>query len=166
MRYWKTHPSPRANTGELSSVLKNQIKRKVKRLLDIREEVKEIEQELAELIQKTGQKLQILNGSGTVLTAWVLAEIRNIERFRSPSALAKYAGLAPRERSSGKTVRHVKTKSGNRRLNMAIHRIALSQISRSGNAVAKAYFQKNCLKEKLSRRRSAVLNEDSLILSL
>lgn len=144
LRYWKAHPAPRAHDASVFSlsVLKNQIRRKVKRLLDIREEVKEIEQELDALMQQTGQKLQTLNGSGTVLTSQVLAEIRNIERFHSPSALAKYAGLAPRERSSGKTIRHMKTKSGNRRLNMAIHRIALSQISRSGNAKAKAYFQR------------------------
>lgn len=142
LRYWKAHPVPRVNSEQLTSVLKNQIKRKVRRLQDIREEVKEIEQELASLTEQTGQKLNSLNGSGTVLTAQVLAEIRNINRFHSPDALAKYAGLAPRERSSGKTIRHVKTKSGNRRLNMAIHRIALSQISRSGNKEAKAYFQR------------------------
>lgn len=142
LRYWKAHPAPRSNNAALSSVLKNQIKRKVKRLQNIREEVKEIEQELDALIEQTEQKLKTLNGSGTVLTSQVLAEIKNIERFRSPDALAKYAGLAPRERSSGKTMRHVKTKSGNRRLNMAIHRIALSQISKSGNGEAKAYFQR------------------------
>lgn len=152
LRYWKTHPLSRANTREISSVLKNQIKRKVRRLQDIREEVKEIEQELASFTKQTGQKLQTLNGSGTVLTSQVLAEIRNIERFHSPSALAKYAGLAPRERSSGKTIRHVKTKSGNRRLNMAIHRIALSQISGSGNAEAKAYFQRKLSEGKTKAR--------------
>ena len=142
LRYWKACPAPRSNSDALSNVLKNQIKRKVKRLLAIQEEVKEIEHELASLTERTGQKLNTLNGSGTVLSSQVLAEIRNINRFHSPDALAKYAGLAPRERSSGKTVRHVKTKSGNRRLNTAIHRIALSQISRSGNAEAKAYFQR------------------------
>jgi len=102
-----------------------------------------------------------MNGCGTVLASAVMAEIRNIERFHSPAALAKYAGLAPRQKSSGKTIRHVKSKSGNRKLNMAIHRIALSQISNSGNQYAKAYFKKKitegksknqalcCLKRKL-----------------
>ena len=67
----------------------------------------------------------------------------------------------PDKKSSGKTIRHVKSKSGNRKLNMAIHRIALSQISNSGNQYAKAYFKKKvsegksknqalcCLKRKL-----------------
>lgn len=139
LRYWRRRPLPKT---ENSPILKNQIKRKIKRLVAIREEVKEIENELKTLLSESGQKLETMNGCGVALTASVLAEIRNIERFRSPQALAKYAGLCPREKSSGKTFRHIKTKSGNRRLNMAIHRIALSQISKSGNKRAKEYFQR------------------------
>lgn len=144
LRYWRAHPVPKDQSdipGD-PAVLKNQIKRKVRRLIDIREETGEIETELASLMEKTGQKLGTLNGCGTALAAKVMAEVKDIQRFHSPSALAKYAGLCPRERSSGNTFKHVKTKSGNRRLNMAIHRIALSQISRSGNQEARAYFQK------------------------
>ena len=68
--------------------------------------------------------------------------VEQIARFPSPAALAKYAGLSPRGRSSGKTVRHLKTRAGNRRLNLALHRIALSQISPTGNVYARQYFQK------------------------
>ena len=144
LKHWRGHPVPRKSVcvADNSDILKNQIKRKVKRLLDIREETKEIENELVRLIRQTGQKIETLNGCGAVLASQVLAEVRNIDRFHSPHSLAKYAGLCPRERSSGKTFRHIKTKSGNRRLNMTVHRIALSQISRSGNQYAKAYFQK------------------------
>ena len=105
-------------------------------------ELKEIEIELQSLIEQTGQKITTLNGCGIALGAKVLAEVKDITNFTSTSALAKYAGLCPRERSSGKTFRHVKTKSGNRQLNTAIHRIALSQIARSGNHFAKDYFQR------------------------
>jgi len=146
LKFWLAHPLP---TGEAKddivgtpNILKNQIKRKIKRLLAIREELKEIEIELQSLIEQTGQKITTLNGCGIALGAKVLAEVKDITNFTSPSALAKYAGLCPRERSSGKTFRHVKTKSGNRQLNTAIHRIALSQISRSGNHFAKDYFQR------------------------
>lgn len=144
LRYWQTHPLPRKPDILTSHplILKNQIKRKVKRLLDIRSEIKTIETELNVLIGQTNQKLETLNGCGITLASQVLAEVRNIARFRSSSSLAKYAGLCPRERSSGKTFRHIKTKSGNRRLNMALHRIALSQISKSGNQHAKQYFQR------------------------
>jgi transposase len=144
MKYWRGYPVPRKKNDLFGNadLLRKQIRRKVKRLLDIRAEVKEIEQELKLLIQQTEQKIETLNGCGTVLASQVLAEIRNIERFHSPHSLAKYAGLCPREKSSGKTRRHIKTKSGNRRLNAAIHRIALTQISGSGNQYAKEYFQR------------------------
>ena len=125
-----------------SPVLKNQIRRKVRRLVDIRKEIKEIEEELRILVNQTGQKIETMNGCGLVLAASVLAEVKNIDRFASDDALAKYGGFCPRERSSGKTIRHIKTKSGNRRLNKAIHRIALSQIGRNGNKYAKEYFLK------------------------
>jgi len=144
LEYWLKYPMPKgSDTVPVdSAILKHQTKRKVRRLLDIRGEIKEIEQELAMLMTQTGQKLDTLSGCGTVLGAHLLSEIRNIERFLSPSSLAKYAGLCPRERSSGKTFRHIKTKSGNRKLNMTIHRIALSQIGASGNRYAKEYFQR------------------------
>lgn len=144
LKYWHRSPVSRKNNDIVGDVviLKKQVKRKIKRLLDIREEIEEIEQELDCLIEKTDQKIRTLNGCGTVVASQLLAEVRNIDRFHSPHALAKYAGVCPRERSSGKTKKHVKTKSGNRRLNTAIHRIALTQISNSGNQYAKAYFQK------------------------
>ena len=147
LKYWLTHPLPagQKENGDIlgtPSILKNQIKRKVRRLMDIREEMKEIKIELESLIDLTGQKITTLNGCGVTLGSKLLAEIKDITKFSSPSALTKYAGLCPREKSSGKTFRHIKSKSGNRQLNTAIHRIALSQISRSGNVTAKEYFQK------------------------
>lgn len=146
LKYWLAHPLPtgaaKADIVGTPAILKNQIKRKVKRLIDIREEVLELEAELQTLIDQTGQKITTLNGCGIALGSKVLAEVKDIARFRSSGALAKYAGLCPREKSSGKTFRHIKTKSGNRQLNTALHRIALSQISRSGNHHAKEYFQR------------------------
>src|SRR3990167_5640595 len=62
--------------------------------------------------------------------------------YSSPGSLSKYAGCSPRERSSGKKIRHVKSRSGNRRLNCAFHRMALAQISRMGNDRAKRYFKR------------------------
>jgi len=83
-----------------------------------------------------------MSGCGTVIAGMIASEIGDINRFHSPGALAKYAGCSPRECSSGKKHRHMKTKSGNRRLNCAFHRIALSQISHSGNDKAREYFKR------------------------
>lgn len=123
-------------------ILVRRIKRATKRLLDLKEEIKEIETELAVLLDQSGTTLQTASGCGVVLAAEIIGEVSDIQRFDSPAALAKYAGCAPREHSSGKTIRWRKTRAGNRRLNRAFHRMALSQISRSGNAEAKKYFQR------------------------
>jgi len=126
----------------VSQIEENQIRRKATRLLSIWNELREIEKELIGLIEKTGQQLHTLPGCGPVLSAVVLAEIKDIERFKTSAELAKYAGCAPRKLESGKRKRHVQTKSGNRRLNKALYQIALTQISNQGIPKAKDYFQK------------------------
>ncbi len=159
LEYWSKHPVP----ADLFSnvLLKSQIKRKIRRMRGIKTEVTEIEEEMKMLVNQMDQKLETLNGCGLVSTSSVLAEIRDIERFDSPNALAQYGGFCPKEKSSGKRIRHIKTKSGNRKLNKAVHRIALSQLGRQGNIYSKEYFQKKiaegknksqaicCLKRKL-----------------
>lgn len=137
MRHWmKSVPK---NTD---AVLARRMKRAVRRLRDLRSEILEIEKELGILIENSGHTMTTANGCGTVIAAEIIGEIGDIKRFRSPGALAKYAGCAPREHSSGKTKQHRKTRSGNRRLNRAFHRMALSQISRMGNDAARKYFKK------------------------
>lgn len=166
LKYWHRFPLPKKSLDDglinCRNVLKNQIRRKVKRLLTIKDEIKQINQELEILIQKTGQRIDTMPGCGKVLASMVLAEVRDIDRFHSSNSLAKYAGLCPRERSSGKSRKFFKSQSGNRRLNAAIHKIALSQIGRHGSPYAKEYFQRKisegktkaqalrCLKRRLS----------------
>lgn len=135
LRYWKK--SVPKNTSDF---LKRNMKRKVKKLENLRLEIKELESDMETLIEKSSHTIHTANGCGIVLAAMIIGEIGDISRFKSPAALAKYAGCAPREHSSGKTHRHRKTRSGNRRLNCAFHRLALSQISRMGNEKAKIYF--------------------------
>jgi len=71
-----------------------------------------------------------------------MAEIVSVVRFESRDRLAKYAGIAPVRRGSGKTNRVYTNPSGNRNLNQAIHTIALSQIGNRGLPEAQAYYQK------------------------
>jgi len=125
-----------------SETQQRHISRKAQRLLSIREELLQIETELENLIATTGQQLHTMRGCGTVLSAVVLSEVKDIERFKTSSALAKYAGIAPKKSESGKTKRDRKSYSGNRRLNKAIYQIALTQISNQGLEKAKTYFAK------------------------
>ena len=116
------------------------MRRKTKRLIDLFHEINELEAEMKVLLED--YTIQTASGCGPVIAATIIGEIGDINRFHSPAALAKYAGCSPRECSSGKTHRHRKTRSGNRRLNCAFHRMALSQISRMGNEKAKIYFKR------------------------
>jgi len=118
------------------------MKRKVKRMLELHTEIKDLEKDMQSVIEEAGYTLPTASGCGVVLAATMIGEIGDIARFRSPASLAKYAGCAPRECSSGKKTRYRKTKSGNRRLNCTFHRMALSQISPTGNDAARAYFKK------------------------
>jgi transposase len=51
-----------------------------------------------------------------------------VGRFRSEAALAMHAGAAPLECSSGAWQRHRLSRVGNRQLNAALHRIAVTQL--------------------------------------
>jgi len=150
LRYWlKNIPKG------ISGFLHHSMKRKIRRLQAIREEIHEIEDEVKQLLNKSGHTLHTANGCGLVIASMIVGEIGDISRFHSPGALAKYAGCAPREHSSGKTFHHRKSRSGNRRLNCAFHRMALSQISRMGNEKARTYFRRK-ISEGKSKQQALV----------
>lgn len=50
-----------------------------------------------------------------------------IEHFEHPAKLARYSGVAPVPASSGTRERHRLDRAGNRQLNRAAHRIAITQ---------------------------------------
>ncbi len=67
-------------------------------------------------------------------------EAAGISRFRSRAAFAMNNGTAPVQASSGNQQRHRLNRGGNRQLNVAMHRIAITQLSRPGPA--KEYLAK------------------------
>ena len=81
--------------------------------MDIHTEVTDLEKDMIALLDAGGYTIQTASGCGMVLASSIVGEIGDINRFHSPGALSKYAGCSPRERSSGKKVRHVKSRSGN-----------------------------------------------------
>ncbi len=137
LRHW-IKSIPRAT----DTILAQRTKRALRRVIDLWNEIQEIEKELSVMIEASGHTLSTASGCGVVVASDLIGEIGDINRFKSSGSLAKYAGCAPREHSSGKTTRWRKTKSGNRRLNRAFHRMALCQISRMGNKLAKTYFKR------------------------
>jgi transposase len=113
-------------------------------------------------VRPVAPRLLALQGCGELTAARIVAEVANIDRFRSEAAFARYAGLAPIPHTSGAaSVRLRPTRHGNRHLNAAIHRIAITQTIHDGPG--KTYFQRRiaegdsrhralrCLKRRLVR---------------
>lgn len=124
--------------------------------------VNELEKRLAGLVAETAATLLTLPGVATLTAAKLVGETAGVSRFKSEAAFARHAGIAPIPVWSGNTAGRVRlTRSGNRQLNAAIHRIAITQIRMDG--LGKTYYEKKktegmstpealrCLKRRLSR---------------
>jgi transposase len=90
-------------------------------------QVAELDQQLEQRVKETAPGLLELPGCAAVTAAKLLAEIGPIDRFRSDAQLARHGGVAPLEASSGRTQRHRLDRGGNRQLNAALYRIAITQ---------------------------------------
>jgi transposase len=111
----------------------------------------ELERELATLATETAPALLELPGCGPLTAAKLLCEIGPIERFQTDAQLARHGGVAPVEASSGRTRRHRLDRGGNRQLNCALHRIAVTQ--GRVHAPARAYLERKQAEGK-SRREA------------
>jgi transposase len=91
--------------------------------------IADLDQQLEQRVKETAPRLLELPGCAAVTAAKLLAEIGTIDRFRSDAQLARHSGVAPLETGSGRTQRHRLDRGGNRQLNAAIYRIAITQCS-------------------------------------
>lgn len=87
----------------------------------------ELEREIGAMVRSQAPQLLELPGCGTLTAAKLLAETAGAERFATDAKLARVAGVAPIPASSGARVRHRLDRGGNRQLNCALHRIAVTQ---------------------------------------
>jgi transposase len=88
---------------------------------------KELEREIGALVKDQAPQLLSLEGCGTLTAAKLIAETAGAKRLRSDAKFARLAGVAPIPASSGKRIRHRLDRGGNRQLNCALHRIAVTQ---------------------------------------
>jgi transposase len=133
----------------------------------------DLDRELGQRASALAPRLLQLAGCGPISAAKLLCEIGPIDRFRSDAQLARHAGVAPLDASSGKHQRHRLDRGGNRQLNCALHRIAVTQ----GRVYppARAYLERKqtegksrreairCLKRQLARTVYATLKAESVL---
>jgi transposase len=129
------------------------------RALDAR--IKYVGTQIATLVAASGTSLTGLFGIGPVIAGRILAETGDVARFATKDTFASYNGTAPIDVSSGDQVRHRLSRAGNRRINHALHMMAVTQI-RYPNTPGRLYYERKrregktpkealrCLKRRLS----------------
>jgi transposase len=99
----------------------------LRRIRELTRAIDALERELAVLVAELAPRLLAERGCGVLTAAKLIGEIAGIARFATGAKLARIAGSAPIPASSGRTDRHRLDKGGNRQLNCALHRLAVSK---------------------------------------
>lgn len=99
----------------------------VRRIRELTGEASRLQRELETLMRLVAPELLSIPGCASLTAAKLLGETGGVRRFRSEAAFALHAGTGPLEVSSGDRQRHRLNRSGNRQLNTALHRIAVTQ---------------------------------------
>jgi transposase len=79
-------------------------------------------------VEASGTTLTEIFGMGRILAAKIIGTVGSVARFPTKAHyFASYSGTAPVEASSGEVVRHRLSLAGNRKLNNALHMVAVCQ---------------------------------------
>ena len=130
-----------------------------------------LEKRITGLVQDRYPHLLAIPGCAALTAAKIAGETANANRFRSEACFAMNAGVAPLPVWSGNTRGRVRmSRTGNRQLNAALHRIAVTQIRLDG--LGRVYYRKRidtgdstfealrCLKRRLARTVFNALTAD------
>jgi hypothetical protein len=95
-------------------------------------EVRLLVEQRDDLVAERTRQEQRLPGCGLLTAAKIVGEAGGISRFRSKEAFARHNGSAPVPVCSGNAVRHRLKRGGNRQLDAALYRIAVTQLRLAG----------------------------------
>lgn len=99
----------------------------VGRCRQLTEEINTLHAEITATVTPLAPALLAICGCGPLTAAKIVAETAGVDRFRSAAAYARYTGTAPLPVWSSNQPRHRLSRTGNRQLNAALYRIALTQ---------------------------------------
>lgn len=88
--------------------------------------IRAVHERIVEAVKASATTLTNIVGVGPVTAAVILGQVGDVARFATADHFASYTNTAPLEVSSGEVLRHRLSRAGNRRLNSALHVIALS----------------------------------------
>ena len=99
----------------------------LRRIRELSQTINALEKDIAGLVSRIAPQLLDEPGVGPLTAAKLVGEIAGADRFKNDAKLARAAGVAPIPVSSGKTNRHRLDRGGNRQINAAIHRVAVTR---------------------------------------
>ena len=101
---------------------------------EVLRDVRTLDRKIADLnglieaeVEASGTTLTEIFGVGPILAARIIGTVGNVVRFPTKAHFASYCGTAPVEASSGEVVHHRLSLAGNRKLNYALHMVAVCQ---------------------------------------
>jgi transposase len=134
----------------------------LRRMRELSRTIDALETEITELVARVAPQLLAEPGFGPLTAGKLIGEIAGAKRFANDAKLARAGGIAPIPVSSGKTNRHRLDRGGNRQINTAIHRVAVTRAR--CHPETRAYIERKrsegktnrdairCLKRHLARR--------------
>jgi len=108
-----------------------------------------IKTRIREAVETSATTLLELHGVGPIVAGLILAYVGDPARFPTPERFASYNGTAPIEASSGPRKRHRLNPRGNRKLNHAMHLIAVTQIAH--DTPGRVYYQRKLVEGKTKK---------------
>jgi transposase len=112
----------------------------VARCQELTGRINQLERRLGRLVAPLAPSLLGLAGCGALTAAKLVGETAGVGRFRSRAGFAMHNGTAPVPVWSANRERHRLNRGGNRQLNLALHRIAVTQLRLGG--AGQAYYQR------------------------
>jgi transposase len=100
----------------------------IERITTLTRRIGQLKRRIEGHIQPLAPHLLALPGCAGLTAAKILAETAGVDRFRSSAAFAMHAGTAPIPVWTGNQARFRLNRGGNRQLNAALHRIAVTQL--------------------------------------
>lgn len=135
-------------------------------------EINALAKRIAKRANALAPTLLEIPGCAELTAAKIIGEAAGVARFKSEAAFAYHSGVAPIPVWSGNTEGQMRlSRSGNRQLNAAFHRIAITQI-RMPNSQGHAYYQRlitagktkaaarRCLKRRIAHTVYKALHTD------
>ncbi len=144
---------PRDEIGRLRRQLAAQL---LAELVTLDKKVAAIEAEVRTLVRSTPTGLPKIYGVGPVITPLTLGEVGDVARFADRNHFASYNGTAPDDKDSAGSPAHCVNIKGNRKLNHAVHMIAITQI-RNRKSPGRAYYDRKLAQSKTKKEALCAL---------